>query len=426
LNRSSSLFVAVMLILIVGSASLAILYDSGHLTGSTKTTPRILWQTDIESFASDFAVADGKVFSSDAWANVYCFDAESGKSLWNASISGYSNNGLPLQVYDGKLYVGTRGSVVNRLDMDTGEVELSYQAPVSTSYGYKWAPDFFVADGKVFAEQNGIAVYDAYTGDLLWNYSSYFGARPVNASTSAPESDYVYIMDGSRVSLNNGSILWTVPGSYSKSPVAAYDKVLFWNYSPLEDHEDGQTLLCIDVSSGKEAWSFEVGARMFLPTVSNDLVMFGAEDGYLYAINFEDGTLNWRTFADDQNITKTNVLDVKAYSVQADPQHQEVFWSVIVSYNGTQPSNATILSLDLSDGDRIWTYPITNESSWNFVGATMLDNVLYVTESHNLYCLDADNGSIRLRHTFEHYAFPPIASDGKVFVVADLRLFAYE
>ena len=64
-----------MLILVVGSASLAILYEKWSKTDSTEPSPRILWQNDIERFASDFAVADGKVFSSDAWANVYCFDA---------------------------------------------------------------------------------------------------------------------------------------------------------------------------------------------------------------------------------------------------------------------------------------------------------------------------------------------------------------
>jgi outer membrane protein assembly factor BamB len=78
-----------MLILVVGSASFAILYERGAPTDSTETTPKILWQNDIENFASGFAVADGKVFSSDAWANVHCFDAENGKSLWNASIGAY-------------------------------------------------------------------------------------------------------------------------------------------------------------------------------------------------------------------------------------------------------------------------------------------------------------------------------------------------
>lgn len=439
MSRRLSLFIAACLILVVVAASLVVLYEKGFLTDSNEPEPRILWQNDIERFASDFAVADGKVFSSDAWGNVYCFDAQSGESLWNASIGGYSNSGLPLAVYGGKLYVGCRGSVVNRLDVNTGEVELSYQAPVSTSYGFKWAPDFFVADGKVFASQNGIAVYDAYTGDLLWNYSSYVGITLVNASPSAPESDYVFMMDGSRVSLNNGSTLWTVSGSYSDPAVVAQDKVLFWNYSPAEDQEDGQTLLCVYASSGEEVWSFDVGARMFQPTVSNNMVLFGAEDGYLYTVHFANGTLNWRTFVDDQHLIETfnNHTEVQQYklgmgasSVQVDPQDQRVFWSLIVSRFGTNLYNATILSLKLSNGDIIWTLPVKqispNDARSASSSITLSNNLLYVREQSDLYCLDANNGSIQLSQGFEHYLFPPIAADNKVFVAADLWLIAYE
>lgn len=426
------------------AASLAVLYEKGFLTDSTKpepeeSEPSILWQNDIERFASDFAVADGKVFSSDAWGNVYCFDAQSGESVWNVSIGGYSNGGLPLTVYDGKLYVGCRGSVVNKLDMNTGKLELSFQAPVSTSYGCKTAPDFFVADGKVFASQNGMAVYNAYNGDLLWNLFSHIGVKLGNASTSAPESDYVFIMDTSRVNPNNGSTLWTVSGISSDPAVVAQDKVLFWNYNPVEGQDDGQTLLCVNASSGEEDWSFDVGARMFQPTVSNDMVLFGAEDGYLYAVHFANGTVNWRTFVDDQNIIETfnNHTEVEQYTlgmgasfVQVDSQEQRVFWSVIVSRFGTNLYNATILSLDLSDGDVIWTLPVTpislNDARDALSSITLSNNLLYVREQNDLYCLDANTGSIQLSQGFEHYLFPPIAADNKVFVAADLWLIAYE
>lgn len=71
MNRSSSLFIAVMLILVVGSASLAILYEKGFLTGSNEPEPKILWRSDMERFATDFVVAEGKVFTSDAHGDVH-------------------------------------------------------------------------------------------------------------------------------------------------------------------------------------------------------------------------------------------------------------------------------------------------------------------------------------------------------------------
>jgi outer membrane protein assembly factor BamB len=432
------LLVAACLILVVAAASLAILYEKGFLIGSDEQEPRVLWQNDLETFASDFAVADGKVFSSDACANVYCFDAQSGKSLWNASLGGYANNGLSLEVYDGKLYVGRRGSIVDQLDMDTGEVEMSYQAPVCTSYGYKWSPEFFVADGKVVASQNGIAVYDAYTGELFWEQPVFNNVTLGNASTSAPESDYVFMMDGSRVSLDNGSTLWTVSGSYSDPEVVAQDKVLFWNYSPVEDQEDGRTLLCVDASSGEEAWRFDVGSRMFQPTVSDGMVLFGAEDGYLYALHCANGTLNWRTFA-DQNLTTPSdndteeqqyTVSVGTSAVQVDSQEQRVFWSVIASYSGANPYNATVLSLDRSDGNVIWSSLVKQVSLNDDRDASsdiaLAKDLLYVIAQGDLYCIDAENGSIQLSQVYEHYAFKPVAADDKVFFVADLWVIAYK
>ncbi len=424
LNRRLLLFIALCLILVV-AASLAVLYENGFLTGSNEPEPSVLWQSDMERFATDFVVAEGKVFTSDAQGDVHCFDAQSGESLWDADVGGYTGARSTIAVYDGKLYVGCRGSVVNRLDMNTGKIELSYQAPVWTSGGSKGAPsNFFVADGKMFAAQDGIAVYNESNGELLWK-TDMMGVLET-ANISAPESDYIFIRGHSRLNPNNGSAIWHVSGGSSGATSVTQGKVLFWNYNPVGGSDDGRILLCVNAFSGEEEWSFDVGSRMFQPIVSNGMVLFGAEDGYLYSVDFADGTLNWRTFAYDQNTTEADVLDVTAFSVQADSQHQRVFWSVTVSYNETKADNGTILSLDLSDGNRIWTCPVTNETSWNFVGATLSNNILYVTANYNLYCLDANNGTLKLKQNFEHYVLPSVVTDNKVFVAADLWLIAYE
>jgi len=83
-----------------------------------------------------------RVFASDNWGNVYCFDAQSGESGWTASVDSFVAAGSTIAVYEGKVYVGCRGSVVNKLDENTGKLELKFQAPVSTTYGSKSAPDF--------------------------------------------------------------------------------------------------------------------------------------------------------------------------------------------------------------------------------------------------------------------------------------------
>jgi outer membrane protein assembly factor BamB len=436
LSRQLSLFIAACLVLVVVAASLAILHKNGFLTGSNEPTPRILWQIDIEHFATDFTVADGKVFVSDQLGNVHCFDVQSGKSLWNASVGDYAPS--TITVYERKVYVGNKGSVVNKLDMNTGKLELTFQAPVTSSYGSKSAPEFFVADGKVFASQDGIAVYNASDGELFWKTNRMGVLESPNIS--APESDYIFIMGHSRVNPNNGSIIWSISGGSSGATNVTHGKLLFWNYNPAGSADEGKSLLCVNASSGEESWIFNVGSRMFQPTVSDDIVLFGAEDGYLYAVNFADGTLNWRTFVDDQHLIETfnsyteaqkAIIHMSASSVQVDPQNKRVFWSVIVGYNGDNVYNGTVWALDLSDGNRIWTLPVINDGSVftnyaAFASVTLSNTLLYVTEHSDLYCLDANTGTIKLRQNFEHYVLPPIAADNKVFIAADLWLIAYE
>ena len=438
MNRSSSLFVAVMLILIVGSASLAILYGNGHLTGSTEATPKILWQIDLERFATDFTVADGRVFTSDHDGTVYCFDAQSGDTLWNTDVGGYAG-GSQIAAYGDKVYVGCRDSVVKRLDINTGKVELSYQAPVWTSYATKNSPsDFFVADEKLFTIQNGIAVYIESTGELLWK-TNMMGVVEMG-NVSVPESDYIFIRGLSRVNPNNASIIWSISGRSGGTTEVTQGKVLFWNYNPAGSPDEAKDLLCVNASSGEEVWRFYVGARTFQPIVSNGVVLFGAEDGYLYSVDFEGGTLNWRTFVDDQNLIETfnNYTEVEsvaicmsAASVQVDSQNKRVFWSLIVGYNGDDNYNGTVWALDFLAGSRIWTLPvINNESVFTnyaaFTSITLSKNLLYVTEHSDLYCLDANTGVIKFRKNFEHYVLPPVVADDKVFVAADLWLIAYE
>lgn len=168
---------------------------------------------------------------------------------------------------------------------------------------------------------------------------------------------------------------------------------------------------------------------MFQPTVSNGLVLFGAEDGYFYAVNFADGTLNWKKFVDDQNLIATfnsytemqqAIIHMRASLVQVDPQGQTVFWSVIVGYNGDDVYNGTVWSLDLLNGDRIWTLPVTNNGSVftnyaAFASVTLSNNLLYVTEHSDLYCHGKYTGDIQFRRNFEHYVLPAIAEDNRVF-----------
>ena len=429
LKTRTKLLLIIVLVTVIVAASLVILLENA---------PSIVWQSNLEHFATDFTVDNGKIFVCDGWGNVCCFDAQSGASLWNTTVGSYVATGPTITFYEGKVYVGSRGSVVNKLDEDTGKIELTFQAPASTSYAQKSPPQFFVADGKVFTSEIGLAVYDANTGDLLWEFS-FNGITLSNATSVASESSYVFVQGTARINPNNGTTLWGVTGAASDPTVVAQGRVILWNYNPARSSDEGHTLLCLNASSGDEMWHFNVGARMFQPTVSDDLLLFGAENGLVYVVNLSDGTLKWKTWVDDQLLIETyngyteqqkSLIHLSDSLVHVDPQNNRVFWSVIVSNNGQDEYNGTVWALDLSTGDSIWTLPVTNNAliytePGNFVSMTLSKGTMYVTEHSDMYFIDENTGVVKLRQNFEHYVLPAVVANDEVFVAADLYLRAY-
>ncbi len=315
LNKRLLLLIVVALITVVTASSFVVLYHDDSPAPSEPSQPNepppVLWQRSIDNFATDLAVADGKVYVPDNWGNVFCFESQNGKPVWTSRLGSYMAGGSKVAVYERKVYVGGSGSVVNKLDERTGNLELTFQAPTTSSYGSKSSPDFFVADGRVFASQNGMAVYDAGSGELFWEYSSYLDSITLgDASASAPESDYVLIRGTSRINLNNGSTLWRVGGWHTEPPVISQGQVILWNYDAFE-RDVGQNVLSVNASSGDTLWSFDAGASIFQPTVYNGLLLFGASDGNFYALHMTNGTVAWKTHVDTQNIMAGENLPVE-------------------------------------------------------------------------------------------------------------------
>ena len=55
------------------------------------------------------------------------------------------------------------------------------------------------------------------------------------------------------------------------------------------------TVYCLDADSGTQIWSFIAeGPVRLAPTVAGELVLFGSDDGFVYAVKAIDGTLVWK------------------------------------------------------------------------------------------------------------------------------------
>src|SRR6185503_16478350 len=58
---------------------------------------------------------------------------------------------------------------------------------------------------------------------------------------------------------------------------------------------DLHRVVALDAATGKPAWTFTAGGRLDgPPTIHEDLCLFGAHDGWVYAVRAADGVLAWR------------------------------------------------------------------------------------------------------------------------------------
>jgi quinohemoprotein ethanol dehydrogenase len=154
----------------IGRLGLAWSYDPGSLRG-LEATP---------------LVANGVLYATADWSNVFALDARTGRELWRWDakadrIRGYRaccdvvNRGVAL--YKGKVYVGVIDGRLVALDAKTGAPRWEVQTtPVNEPYTITGAPR--VVDGKVIIGNGGaelgvrgfVSAYDAETGKLAWRF----------------------------------------------------------------------------------------------------------------------------------------------------------------------------------------------------------------------------------------------------------------
>ncbi|MBK8549607.1 MAG: PQQ-binding-like beta-propeller repeat protein [Ignavibacteria bacterium] len=155
-----------------------------------------------------------------------------------------------------------------------------------------------IADGMVFAggDDNIFRALDLENGISLWEFKSNGRIR------SAPliENDLIYLNggDGTLYCLNmKGDVIWSSSAGYEKqydfadyhqsSPVI-YDKTIFFGLG------DGY-VYAVDSENGKLKWKYETGGVVHsTPVIDSGKLYIGSFDGYVYALNVSDGSLVWK------------------------------------------------------------------------------------------------------------------------------------
>ncbi|MFQ5770294.1 MAG: PQQ-binding-like beta-propeller repeat protein [bacterium] len=163
--------------------------------------------------------------------------------------------------------------------------------------------------------------------------------------------------------LENGKYLWKVDaGDIASEPLVADDGVYI---SALYNHIDKY-----DLNSGKKLWSFKTADQhRSSPALSKNILIVGCDNGTLYALNAETGTLEWQIQTDA--------------SIQATP----IVWNHTIFVGS---ADSLFYAFNLSDGTIQWTFDA--QRPLYQTAATDGKVVLFGASDGQFYCLNAETG----------------------------------
>ena len=438
MKRRALLIAAIGLIAVIVVSTL-IIYEHGVITPEGSN---VLWQRNIENFATALATDNGKVFTMDIYGNVNCYDNQTGKSIWKgSSVGGYF--AAELTVAEGRVYGGYRLASVGCLDEATGQ----FQWNLMYTAGVNQAPDnLIVKDGRLFVIAEGpgagVTALNASNGQILWQTPYRFDifGNITDSKTwwvsgyplgGAPfDGSNVYALGGNeseenifKLDTNNGNILWhSNLTSFVGIPsvIAIYQGQLIV--------ESGNQILSLNATSRRTAsGTSTLAPESIPPSPIKVYLLFGASDGNFYGLDLQSGTISATTKVDSQNffslVNSENALTV--FPIQVDPQNQRIYWSFGITEQNQ--FKATIVSLDLATLKVEWTKQI-QDSTLSFdsqTGSAINKDALFLTENNALWVFNAANGNLARSQRFDHYVLAPVEADDEMFVASDLQLTAY-
>ncbi|MFH5924290.1 PQQ-binding-like beta-propeller repeat protein [Roseomonas xinghualingensis] len=257
-------------------------------------------------------MANGTIFTADAYGTVSAFDADRGGRRWVRETTPEKDDvgavGAGLAFADGVLYATTGMAEVLALDPGTGEVRWRVSTPAPT----RGAPT--VAGGRIFVPtvENQLLALSTEDGRRLWVYRGQpVAAVPLGLPAPAVEGDTVVagFPSGELAALRtaDGRVNWTeslAAGQNARRggiaelagvagmPVISDGRVIAAGQAG--------TSLSVDLRSGRRLWERDVGSTQS-PAVVGEWIFIVTPEGQLVAMGRDDGRVRWLTLLDERS-----------------------------------------------------------------------------------------------------------------------------
>ena len=318
-------------------------------------------------------IANGKVFASSTDSMVYCFNAESGKEIWQIKVNAPSVT--VHQIENGLLFatalvdIRSNSCFILQMDAETGRV-IWESEPGSAIFG------FIVAEGKIlFSRYDGyVGALDIYSKEPLWKDRI---PHDITLTTIAYESGLLVVC--SRQQNTNGTQLDVIP-----------------NY-----------IVAWDAKTGIEKWEFSTQMTIqSVPVIYGSRVFFGCMDRNIYSIDLETGLKAWRFYTGEKIWATPCIGYDKVFTIVGDDH---------------------IYCLDAKTGHQIWRkrYPLTRRYQKH---PAIADSLLVISGRDScLYGVSAFTGEeVWAKKLPGPTVGNPLIYNGKIYFVSEATLYALE
>ena len=328
---------------------------AGHSATTPRRTPTRLWRTDSLGAAiiAPPVSEEGRLFVLTERGSIVALSS-GGETLWRRTIVSPATEAAtsevtepvaasivaPLTVADGVVIAATEAGVVVALDPATGRTRWSTDlgTPIQGAVGFEQADAASVKRLMVLTQPDGMVHALAHgTGEVLWQakatarsdgHAAVAGGRVVFGSCAAA----FHMVDSATgkmsedISLGEGC---EMAGGVALDGGRAYG-----------GNRSGQ-LVCIDLASGKVAWSFgkSEGQLFTTPAVGDGVVAIAGGDGILYLLEQINGSLRWQ------------------YRGEGDASGDPVIAGKSVVF----AASGALTMLSLADGARLWSTQVSDE-----------------------------------------------------------------
>lgn len=270
---------------------------------------KIKWKyTTRASVKNTITTAQSIIFAQDAYGYLYALDAETGKLVWekklNVTYIPGLNDGLVASA--DKVFAGS-GKGLCALDAKTGKTlwqNNEWTQREGTTSTLSLSQDEHILIGGV--QWKAMYANNAHNGKLIWSRSEN-GIRN-RASSPAIHGGSMYFLSLNSLfilSPHTGEILFRKELPYSvdvtSTPLVTEENIIFGTAT--------EGLVALDRQTLEEKWRFRTGRALIYtspysnqeaaqiecsPILSGDIVLCGASDGTIYALDPQKGNLLWK------------------------------------------------------------------------------------------------------------------------------------